>query len=81
MPKDAPQLRDCKFSLTQAYLLPLAFTLAFSVFAYCHCRWARGPFISAALAYNLIKRVLYAPMDDDPGEPKLPGHLSCGGEL
>ena len=53
MPKDPP-LPDCKLSLTQANLLPLVFTLAFSVFAYCHCRWARDPFISAALAYNLI---------------------------
>ena len=55
MPKDPP-LPDCKLSLTQANLLPLAFTLAFSVFTYCHCHWARDPFISAALAYNLIIR-------------------------
>ena len=63
MPKDS-SLPDCKLSLTQAHLVPLAFTLAFSVFAYCHCRWARDPFISAALAYNLMRSyhvVVYKP--------------------
>ena len=34
--------------------IPFAFTLAFSVFTYCHCCWACDPFVSVVLAYNLI---------------------------
>ena len=56
MPKD-PLLPDCKLSLTPANLLPLMFTLVFSVFAYCHCCWACDTFISTALAYNLITQM------------------------
>ena len=65
MPKDPP-LPDCKLSLTQANLFPLAFTLTFSVFAYCHCHWERDPFISAALAYNLITSFCPEWFDTDP---------------
>lgn len=53
MPKDPP-FPACKELLAQSSLLPFAFTFGFTLLAYCHCRWARDPLISSALAYNLI---------------------------
>ena len=53
MTKDPPN-PQCNQTLTQERLLPFAFTLAFTILAYYHCRWACDPLISSALAYNLI---------------------------
>ena len=51
--KDPPN-PQCEHILTQERPLPFAFTLAFTVLACDHRRWARDPLISSALAYNLI---------------------------
>jgi hypothetical protein len=51
--REAP-LPACQSNTTADRWLPYAFTLAFTLLAFCHCRWARDPLITSALAYNLI---------------------------
>ena len=58
MSKD-PLFPDCKQILTSEKLLPLAFTLVFTILAYCHCHWARDPLVLSALTYNLITKPYY----------------------
>ena len=57
MSKDPP-FPDCKQILTSEKLLPLAFTLTFTVLAYCHCHWACDLLVSLVLDYNLIICIL-----------------------
>jgi hypothetical protein len=65
---EKPPLPACQSNTTADHWLPHVFTLAFTLLAFCHCRWARDPLITSALAYNLIR--LWAPLPGygTPGE-------------
>jgi hypothetical protein len=53
-PVDPHPLAALKFVSNQGPWSSLIFTLAFSVFIICHCRWTRDPVISSVVALNLI---------------------------
>jgi hypothetical protein len=55
---EKPPLPACQSNTTADRWLPHAFSLAFTLLTFCHCRWAHDPLITLALAYNLIIQII-----------------------